>query len=87
MRRVVIFDNHPDSLRLILQAGVDVADDDFLQSGETSSSRLFAALFWLPCAWPRCSGRPCHNRISAHSERLYERTERCTSKVRGNGYP
>jgi hypothetical protein len=29
IRRVVIFDNHPDSLRLILQVGVDVTADDF----------------------------------------------------------
>ena len=29
IRRVLIFDNHPDTLQLILQAGVDTAADDF----------------------------------------------------------
>jgi hypothetical protein len=29
MRRVLIFDNHPDTVQLILQAGVDAAADDF----------------------------------------------------------
>ena len=28
MRRVLIFDNHPDTLQLILQAGVNAAADD-----------------------------------------------------------
>jgi len=84
---VVIFDNHPDSLRLILQAGVDVADDDFFAVRRDKLISFVCALFWFPCAWPRCSGRPCHNRITAHSERLHECTERCASKVRGNGYP
>src|SRR5262245_17522127 len=28
IRRIVIFDNHPDSLRLILQSGLDEAADD-----------------------------------------------------------
>ena len=29
LRHVLIFDNHPDTLRLILQAGMDAAADDF----------------------------------------------------------
>lgn len=28
IRRIVIFDNHPDSLRLVLEAGLDAATDD-----------------------------------------------------------
>src|ERR1700740_1890369 len=28
MRRIVIFDNHPDSLRLVLQSGFDPDSDD-----------------------------------------------------------
>ena len=53
---VVIFDNHPDSLRLILQAGVDVADDDFFAvrrdklisfvCGSVLVSMCVAALLW-----------------------------------------
>jgi hypothetical protein len=56
MRRVVIFGNHPDSLRLILQAGVDVADDDFFAvrrdklisfvCGSVLVSMCVAALLW-----------------------------------------
>jgi hypothetical protein len=53
---VVIFDNHPDSLRLILQAGVDMADDDFFAvrrdklisfvCGSVLVSMCVAALLW-----------------------------------------
>jgi hypothetical protein len=55
IRRVVIFDNHPHSLELILQAGVDVTADNFtvwrdklisFVSGFVLISMCVAALVW-----------------------------------------
>ena len=59
MRRIVIFDNHPDSLRLILQSGVNVESDDAVSRGERRTSiicgliliaMLVAALLWALCS-------------------------------------
>jgi hypothetical protein len=53
--RVIIFDNHPDSLLLISQAGLDVTADDFqvrrdklisIVSGSVLILMCVAALLW-----------------------------------------
>jgi hypothetical protein len=58
MRRIVIFDNHPDSLRLVLQSGVDPDSDDAASRRERRTSiacgliliaMLVAALIWALC--------------------------------------
>ncbi len=55
MRRIVIFDNHPDSLRLVLDSGVDLNSDDGASLRERQTSitcglilvaMLVAALLW-----------------------------------------
>jgi hypothetical protein len=59
IRRIVIFDNHPDSLRLILQSGLDPDTDDAVSRRERRTSiicgliliaMLVAALFWVLCS-------------------------------------
>jgi hypothetical protein len=58
IRRIVIFDNHPDSLRLVLDSGVNVESDDAASRGERRTSiicgliliaMLVAALLWALC--------------------------------------
>jgi hypothetical protein len=55
IRRIVIFDNHPDSLRLVLDSGVNVESDDAVSRQERRTSiicgliliaMLVAALLW-----------------------------------------
>ena len=59
IRRIVIFDNHPDSLRLVLGAGVDLDSDEAASRRERRTSiicgfiliaMLVAALFWALCS-------------------------------------
>jgi hypothetical protein len=58
IRRIVIFDNHPDSLRLILKSGLDPDSDDAASRREKRTSiicgliliaMLVAALLWALC--------------------------------------
>jgi len=58
IRRIVIFDNHPDSLRLVLGSGVDLDSDDAASRRERWTSiicgfiliaMLVAALLWPLC--------------------------------------
>jgi hypothetical protein len=55
IRRIVIFDNHPDSLRLVLESGVDSDNDDATARWEKRASMIcgsiliaivIAALLW-----------------------------------------
>jgi hypothetical protein len=55
IRRIVIFDNHPDSLRLVLKSGVDLGGDDAASRRERRTSiicgfiliaMVVAALLW-----------------------------------------
>jgi hypothetical protein len=48
IRRIVIFDNHPDSLRLILGSGVR------LDSNDTASRRDKIAMLVAAVLWPLC---------------------------------
>jgi hypothetical protein len=59
IRRIVIFDNHPDSLRLVLDSGVNVESDDAVSRRERRTSiicgliliaMLVAALLWALCS-------------------------------------
>jgi len=50
IRCVVIFDNHPDTLRLILQAGVDVTADDFAVRRDKLISFVSGSVLILMCA-------------------------------------
>jgi hypothetical protein len=59
IRRIVIFDDHPDSLRLVLQRGVNVESGDTVSRRERRTSiicgliliaMLVAALFWALCS-------------------------------------
>jgi hypothetical protein len=59
IRRIVIFDNHPDSLRLVLESGVELDRDDAAARWERRASMicgsiliaiLVAALLW-PLYW------------------------------------
>jgi len=59
IRRIVIFDNHPDSLRLVLDSGVNVAGNDAVSRRERRTSvicgliliaMLVAALLWALCS-------------------------------------
>jgi hypothetical protein len=59
IRRIVIFDNHPDSLRLLLESGVDLDSDDAAARWERRASMIcgsiliaiiLAALLW-PLYW------------------------------------
>jgi len=56
IRRIVIFDNHPDSLRLVLESGADIDSDDVATRWERRASMicasiliaiLVAAVLWL----------------------------------------
>jgi hypothetical protein len=58
IRRIVIFDNHPDSLRLVLDSGVNVESDDAASRRERRTSiicgliliaMLVAGLLWALC--------------------------------------
>jgi hypothetical protein len=49
LRRVVIFDNHPDSLELILQAGVDVTADDSAVRGDKLLSFVCGSVLIFIC--------------------------------------
>jgi hypothetical protein len=58
IRRIVIFDNHPDSLRLVLPSGVNVESNDAASRREKRTSiicgliliaMLVAALLWALC--------------------------------------
>src|SRR6266550_1331057 len=59
MRRIVIFDNHPDSLRLVLQSGLNPDSDDPASRRERRTSiicgsiliaMILAAMLW-PLLW------------------------------------
>jgi hypothetical protein len=59
IRRIVIFDNHPDSLRLVLDSSVDVESDDAASHRERRTSimcgsiliaMVLAAILW-PLLW------------------------------------
>jgi hypothetical protein len=58
MRRIVIFDNHPDSLRLILQSGVHPDSDDASSRRERRTSITFGliliAMLLAALLWPLC---------------------------------
>jgi hypothetical protein len=56
IRRIVIFDNHPDSLRLVLESGADIDSDDVAARWERRASMIcgsilmamvLAAMLWL----------------------------------------
>jgi hypothetical protein len=58
MRRILIFDNHPDSLRLVFESGVDPDSDDAASRRERWTSitcgliliaMLVAAMLWRLC--------------------------------------
>jgi hypothetical protein len=58
IRRIVIFDDHPDSLRLVLDSGVNVESNDAVSRRERRTSiicgliliaMLVAALLWALC--------------------------------------
>jgi len=44
IRRIVIFDNHPDSLRLVLDSGVNVESDDATSRRERRTSIICGSL-------------------------------------------
>jgi len=55
MRRIFVFDNHPDSLRLVLESGVDLDTDEATSRRERRTSiicgcilmaMIVAALVW-----------------------------------------
>jgi hypothetical protein len=59
IRRIVIFDNHPDSLRLVLESDVDSDNDDAAARWERRASMIcgsiliaivLAAMLW-PLYW------------------------------------
>jgi hypothetical protein len=59
IRRIVIFDNHPDSLRMVLDSGVNVTSNDAVSRRERRTSiicgliliaMLVAALLWALCS-------------------------------------
>ena len=58
IRRILIFDNHPDSLRLVLNSGVDADSDDTSRRERRTSiicgfiliAMLIAAVLW-PLCW------------------------------------
>jgi len=57
IRRILIFDNHPDSLRLVLNSGVDADSDDASRRERRTSiicgfiliAMLIAAVLWSLC--------------------------------------
>ena len=57
IRRILIFDNHPDSLRLVLNSGVDADSDDTSRRERRTSiiygfiliAMLVAAVLWSLC--------------------------------------
>jgi hypothetical protein len=44
IRQIVIFDNHPDSLRLVLQSCGDVGSDDDASRREKRTSIIFGSI-------------------------------------------
>ena len=58
IRRIVIFDNHPDSLRLVLKSGVDLGDDDAALRRERRTSIIcgfiLIAMVVAALLWPLC---------------------------------
>ena len=44
IRRIVIFDNHPDSLRLVLESGVDSGNDDAAALWERRASIICGSI-------------------------------------------
>ena len=44
MRRIVIFDNHPDSLRLVLESGADIDSDDAAARWERRASMICGSI-------------------------------------------
>ena len=54
IRRVVIFDNHPDSLRLILQSGTGAIDDNVAlrQARLTVTGFILIAMSLAALLWP-----------------------------------
>ena len=55
IRQILIFDNHPDSLRLVFESGVDLDSDDgasrperrtFIICGSVLIAMILAALLW-----------------------------------------
>src|SRR6266478_7998002 len=58
IRRIVIFDNHPDSLRLVLGSGVDLDSDDAASRRERRTSIIcgFILIVMVVAAllWPLC---------------------------------
>jgi len=59
IRHIVIFDNHPDSLRLILQSGLDPGSDDAVSRRERRTSiicgLILIAMFVAGLLWALCS--------------------------------
>ena len=55
IRRILIFDNHPDSLRLVLQSGVNVENDDAVSHRERRTSiicgSILIAMMVGPLLW------------------------------------
>jgi hypothetical protein len=58
MRRIVIFDNHPDSLRLVLDSGVNFESDDAVSGRERRTSiicgLILIAMLVAAALWPLC---------------------------------
>jgi hypothetical protein len=58
MRRIVIFDNHPDSLRLVLQSGLDPDSDDAASRREGLTAiicgLILIAMLAAAVLWPLC---------------------------------
>jgi hypothetical protein len=58
MRRIVIFDNHPDSLRLVLQSGFDPDSDDAASRRERRTAiicgLILIAMLAAAVLWPLC---------------------------------
>jgi hypothetical protein len=58
MRRIVIFDNHPDSLRLVLQSGLRPDSDDASSRRERRTSitceLILIAMLLALLLWPLC---------------------------------
>ena len=58
IRRIVIFDNHPDSLRLVLESGADIDSDDAAARWERRASMIcgsiLIAIVLAALLWPLC---------------------------------
>jgi len=58
IRHVVIFDNHPDSLRFLLESGVNLDSDDAAAGWERRASiicgSILIAIILAALLWPLC---------------------------------